>query len=108
MSLNKALQTMLRRYGRPVRYREDNRMAVTTALITPCDGVPGEVQADAVGIPEENRYVFITVFQNRPPAMGTSVYSAGNEYLVEQSGTVRAGGALDYVWALLVLSKEAV
>lgn len=108
MSLNKALQTMLRRHGRPVRYRVDNRMAVTTALITPCDGASGTIQADAVGIPEENRYVYISVSQNSPPAMGTTVYSAGNEYLVEQSGSVQAGGAIDYIWALLVLSKEAV
>ena len=107
MSLNKALQTMLRRYGRPVRYKEDNRMAVTTALITPCTGSPAGLRADVTGFSEENRFVYISVSQNRPPAMGSIVYSGGNEYRVEQSGTVKAGGAIDYVWALLMLHREA-
>ena len=107
MSLNKALQAMLRHHGRPVRYRSDNRMAVTTALITPCSGVPEGLRADITGIPEENRYVYISVSSYRPPALGTTVYSGGNEYRVEQSGTVCAGEALDYVWALLVLTGEA-
>ena len=108
MSLNKVLQTMLRRYGRPVRYREDNRMAVTTALITPCTGSPAVLRAGVAGFSEENRFIYISVSGSRPPAMGTTVYSGGNEYRVEQSGAVKAGGAIDYVWALLMLYKEAV
>ncbi len=107
MSLNKALQIMLRRYGRPVRYREDNRTAVTTALITPCTAAPDGLRADITGLLEENRFVYISV-SDTPPAMGTAIYSGGKKYRVEQSGAVRAGGAIEYVWALLVLYEEAV
>ena len=78
MSLNKALQAMLRHHGRPVRYRSDNRMAVTTALITPCSGVPEGLRADITGIPEENRYVYISVSSYRPPGMSANPTIHGN------------------------------
>lgn len=108
MSLNKALQAMLRRHGRPVRYLADNLPVVTTALITPCSGGESAAfHADAAGITTENRYVYISVSDYKPPAMGSRMHSGGDVYLVEQSGSVCAGGAIDYVWALLQQTEEA-
>lgn len=101
MSLNRALQAMLRHHGRPVRYLEDNETVMTAALLTPCGIDTAGAKADAAGIPEENRYVYIAGPAYKPPATGTSVYSGGAAYLVEESGAVSAGGAIDYVWALL-------
>lgn len=107
MSLNRALQQMLRQKGRPVRYREDNRVAVTTALLTPCTGPSASFHAETFGVPEENRFVYISASPDRPPAPGTRVVSGGSAYLVERSGAVRVDGALEYAWALLVRCGEA-
>ena len=106
MSLNKALQAMLHQYGRPVRYPADHQTVVTTALITPCKGgVQNGITADLTGIPQDNRYVYISVSQSAPPAAGVRVRSGGREYVTERSGTA-AAGAMDYSWALLCLDED--
>ena len=58
------------------------------------------------GTPQENRYVYISVSGKRPPAAGTMLYSGGASYLVEESGAVSAGKAIEYVWALLREAEE--
>ena len=107
MSLNKALHAMLARSGKPVHYREDNRMKTSSGLITPCTGneIAG-IRPGLYGTPQENRYVYISVSGKRPPAAGTMLYSGGASYLVEESGAVSAGKAIEYVWALLRETEE--
>ena len=107
MSLNRALQTMLRHYGKPVRYLADNLPVITTALITPCSGGESSaLRADSAGVKAENRYVYISAPGHTPPAVGSRLHSGGDVYLVEQGGAVRAGGAIEYIWALLQQTEE--
>ena len=108
MSLNRALLSFLRRRGKPVRYRCDNRIAVTNAWITPCAELPEAFSADLTGFTTENRYVYLSTASFCPPVPGSFVDSGGEAYRVEQSGTVSTGNVLDYVWALLVKEESAV
>ena len=105
MSLNRALEMMLRRSGRPVRYREGDRTVLARAWITPCTASRSVLQLDVTGVQEENRFIYLSASGVRAPSVGTELSAGDGRYRVEQSGLVRTG-ALDYNWAILVREEE--